>query len=79
MTVARNQRAALQRQRPVLDSVAHTRPRQQRRRRGESTLADGLLRVRHTAPHRDAAFGGTTKITNRGVRKSRNFGNRGHA
>jgi hypothetical protein len=69
----------LQRQRRVLDGVSHTRPRQQRSRRGESPLADGLLRVRHPTPHRDPAFDGAAKIANRCARESRNFGNRGHA
>jgi hypothetical protein len=63
----------------VLDGVAHTRPRHKRRRRGESTLADGLLCIRHAAPHRHAACDGAAKITDRGVGESKNFGNRGHA
>ena len=63
----------------MIDGVAHTRPRHERRRRGESTLAYGLLRVRHTTPNRDAAFGGAAKIADGCVRESRNFGNRGHA
>jgi hypothetical protein len=63
----------------MLDGVAHTRPRRKRRRRGESTLADGLLRVRHAPPHRDATLDGAAKITEPCMRESRNFGNRGHA
>jgi hypothetical protein len=63
----------------VLDGVTHAGPRQQRLRRGESTLADGLLRVLHTAPYRDPAFDGAAKITARRMRESRNFGYRGHA
>jgi hypothetical protein len=63
----------------VLDGVADTRPRQQRLGRGESTPTDWLLCIGHAAPHRDATFDGAAKITDGGVRKRRNFGNRGHA
>ena len=70
---------ALERQRRVLDGVANYRPRQQRLRRSESTLADRLLRIRHTAPHRNATFDGAAEIAERRMRESGNFGNRGHA
>ena len=62
-----DERPALQRQRPVLDGVAHTRPRQQRRGRGETTLADRLLGVRHPAPDRDAALDGAAQIARHAV------------
>jgi hypothetical protein len=45
----------------------------------ESPLADGLLRVLHTAPYRDPAFDGAAKISEPRVRENRNFGYRGHA
>jgi hypothetical protein len=51
----------------------------QRRRCGESTLTNGLLRVRHAAPHRYAAFDGAPEIADGRARERRNFGNRGHA
>ena len=63
----------------MLDGVTHTRPRHERCRRGESTLANGLLCVRHTTPYRDPAFDGAANIADRRVRERRNFGNRGHA
>jgi hypothetical protein len=79
MAIAGNHRPALQRQRRVLDGVTHAGPRQQRCRRRESTLAHGLLRIGHTAPHRDAALDGAAKCADRRVRKRRNFSNRRHA
>ena len=51
-----DERAALRRQRTVLDGVADARPRFQRRGRQEPALAHGLLGVGDTAPDVDAAL-----------------------
>ena len=63
----------------MLDGVTHTRPRRERCRRGEPTLANGLLCVRHTTQYRDITLDGAANIADRRVRERRNFGNRGHA
>ncbi len=63
----------------MLNGVPHARPRHQRSRRSESTLAHRLFRVWHATPYRDAALDGAAKIADRCACESRNFGNRGHA
>ena len=63
----------------MIDSVAHTWPLRQGNRRGESTLANRLLRIRHPTPHRDAAFDLAAEIAERSLCDDGNFGNRGHA
>jgi hypothetical protein len=55
----------------VLERIAHSGPRPQRRRCQKSAFADGLLGIRHTAPDPDTALGGAAEISKSRMRDGR--------
>ena len=67
VATAADERLALRRERSVLERIAHSGPRVQRRRCQKPAFADRLLGIRDAAPDPDTALGGAAQIPQSGV------------